>query len=397
MRGFLAIASLALVWVGCGDDDRPMTDAAGDVMSGSDVRPDTPAELQCRVALPVDILWVIDNSHSMAEEQSNLGMQFSALIDELTMPPDVNGDGMADYLPAQDIQMAIVTTDMGVGEIPMDRMVTGCDERGDEGAFVLEPCNGRPDDRCVVDADCQDVQLDADKPYLSYRVGVDDPEQLAHDFACLAKLGTNGCGYEQQLESMLAALQKASSGQPSHQGFLRGDSLIAVIFVTDEDDCSVSDSVIFDPSAAGNFTYGPAPSRCWDRDNSFALHPTSRYTDFLRGLRLDRRGDVVVAAITGVPGDLVRNRDVTMIDYRMLLDDPRMMYRPSDEDPDFLAPACSFSGVGEAIPSRRFVGLIQDFARDGEGIVQSICSTDFTPAIRAIARLIGGRLCPPLI
>ena len=101
--------------------------------------------------------------------------------------------------------------------------------------------------------------------------------QTAHDFACIASLGTGGCGFEQQLEAAAqgaVALGRSAAGrrrQESHQlphrrarrrhvrprrqrepGFLRNDpteglSLIAIILITDEDDCSSANTHHFTP------------------------------------------------------------------------------------------------------------------------------------------------------
>jgi hypothetical protein len=138
---------------------------------------------------------------------------------------------------------------------------------------------------------------------------------------------------------------------------------------------------------------GPLSNRCGNHPGR--LHPVSRYITAFRDLELDRRGNVIISAITGVPPELVRNPSA--IDYTALLADERMQIRPDPERPTRLAPACEYGGVGSAAPARRIVEVVQDFAEDGHGLVQSICQTDLRPAIEAIARSIAGRLCPPPI
>ena len=103
----------------------------------------------------------------------------------------------------------------------------------------------------------------------------------------------------------------------------------------------------------------------------------------------------MVAAITGVPRDLV---DVpSLIDYDELLADDDMQYRPDDLDDTRLAPACEVGGVGSADPARRIVQVIQPFGESGDGVVQSICQSDLSPAVEAIAEVIARRLCGPVI
>jgi hypothetical protein len=61
-------------------------------------------------------------------------------------------------------------------------------------------------------------------------------------FACLASnLGTRGCGYQHQLQAFEFALVARGIGNEQQQAeFLRPDANLALIFITDEDDCSAA-------------------------------------------------------------------------------------------------------------------------------------------------------------
>ena len=48
---------------------------------------------------------------------------------------------------------------------------------------------------------------------------------MSSDFACLATLGTGGCGFEQQLKAVRKALTIHADG--ANAGFVRDDSLLA--------------------------------------------------------------------------------------------------------------------------------------------------------------------------
>jgi len=332
----------------------------------------------CVVALPVDLLWVIDNSNSMQEEQNNLALNFATLIDVLTSPPDDDGDGTPDRPPLEDLRVGVVSTDVGTGA---DMGVQNCDADGDDGALVSTSR--------ATDAACSGVTT-GDDPWLDFRAG-DDADAFAEQFACIARLGVRGCGLEQQLESAYRALGDRSVAPGPNSGFVRDESLVAVIYVTDEDDCSASDTSIFDPDAMD--TLGPFSTRCADHPE--LLHPVSRYVTQLEALRPTARIPIVVGAITGVPRDLVGNP--SLIDYDALLADERMQFRRDPLDDGRLEPACSVEGVGSAMPARRIVEVVQGFAERGNGIVQSICADDFRPALEAIAELIASRICPPPI
>ena len=137
----------------------------------------------------------------------------------------------------------------------------------------------------------------------------------------MAQLGTDGCGFEQHLESMRRGLENGKGN-----GFLRDDAFLAVIFIQDEDDCSASDGEIFNPDQDLNdrgstlgelssfrcFEFGttcePADERttgprdnCTPADDSPYIAPVSDYVSYLQGIKEDPT-DVIVAAITGPTG-----------------------------------------------------------------------------------------------
>jgi hypothetical protein len=80
---------------------------------------------------------------------------------------------------------------------------------------------------------------------------------LTDAFATMAKVGSGGCGFEQPLAAMRAALDPANT---ANAGFLRPEAILGVVFVTDEDDCSAKDASLFDANTAA---LGPLQSfRC---------------------------------------------------------------------------------------------------------------------------------------
>src|SRR5262249_36871147 len=78
-------------------------------------------------------------------------------------------------------------------------------------------------------------------------------------FACMAKLGTTGCGLEQPLASLRRALDPTNT---LNANFLREDARLAIVFVSDEDDCSAKDPAVFDATADGMAKLGPPNHRC---------------------------------------------------------------------------------------------------------------------------------------
>jgi hypothetical protein len=351
----------------------------------------------------VDMLFVVDDSGSMAEEQAALAMEFPRLLRKLTSG-DHDEDGMAEQERVTDLHLGVVSTDLGaIGVIGIDN----CEGVG--GDALLSRSGTAPE--CA-----------AEYPvFLSYEAATTDAAQLGLDFGCIATLGTEGCGYEQQLEAALKALWPSSDptitfaaldfehslgrGDRENAGFLRNGAdgglaaTLAIVLVTDEDDCSVWDPSIWQPP---NVLLPEDPLimqslnlRCFL--NPDARYELDRYVHGYRALHAHTQARVVFAAITGVPVDLVNQDAVRMVDfadeaqreahYRRILDDPRMVEQidPSQPVPEAqnLLPACE-SEFGVAYPARRIVELARRFGRDG--LVQSICGDNFGPPIDLVVK-----------
>jgi len=65
----------------------------------------------------------------------------------------------------------------------------------------------------------------------------------------MANVGVEGCGFEMQLESVYQLLHNPT---PTDKDFLRADAILAVVFLTDEDDCSAPpDTKLFSTPSLG--------------------------------------------------------------------------------------------------------------------------------------------------
>ena len=210
----------------------------------------------------------------------------------------------------------------------------------------------------------------------------------------------------------------------NNSGFVRiadaeQPSLLAVVLLTDEDDCSSRTTRHFHPTGI----YGPnspypddealgniAPNlRCMAFADSYIdgdvaaglyLHPTDRYVKALNALSPNEPERVVFAAIAGVPPDLVSAVAQAEVDfdsdasraayYRGILEDGRME-KQSNGVSDGLVPACQDVAAGTgAEPAVRVTEAVAGFGRNG--LLKSICDEDLDPALDDIAALIGSRL-----
>ncbi len=338
----------------------------------------------------VDLLVVVDNSNSMREEQANVTANLSALLWPLIDPPDDDGDGVPDWLPAASVHIGVVSTDMGTAGYS----VTTCDnaERGDDGVLQNLPSPGI--------AGC-----DATYPkFLTFDPGA-DPGGIAQDFDCISTLGTGGCGFTQPLAALEKATTVHSQDGAANHPFLRPDALLAAILVSDADDCSVLDPTIFSDDGS----LGPLSLRCFE--NPAMLQPWEEFVPTLLALKPGQPERVSLSAIVGVPHDLVERSNADLLsadvmstaDLDAILADPRMQER-IDDSPEGggarLVPSCDVPGLGVASPPRRIVQAVREVDRAGNlGIVQSICQADWSDTTEAIARAIGrvvGLGCTPV-
>ncbi len=321
----------------------------------------------------VDILFVIDNSDSMKEEQDSLAQNFINFINVLN---SIEGG-----LP--NIHLAVVSSDLGIGGWTSDQ----CDGVGDDGflqnAAREAGCTG-PD---APERFIRDVAI----PGTGMRERNYDGD-LAGAFSCIAKLGITGCGVEQHLEAMKLALD---GSRLENQGFLRRDAYLAVVILADEDDCSAKSvdqaAIIFNPSASEdhvNSTLGPFNSfRCTEFGILCDNQPLSRaaadyenctprpeadtylsnplkYFEFLKTLKSNPNlliGAVIAGNATPVGVGLTTRG------------------APN------LKPSC-MSASGNADPAVRLASFVQQFGDRGQFV--SICQDDLSDAVQTVAELL---------
>jgi hypothetical protein len=378
-------------------------------------------ELESPQTSSVDLLFVVDNSSSMQQEQAALREQIARLIQFMTASaPNARGEI---YPPVRDLHLGVVSTDMGVVGVP--NLWPGCTNPGtsaggDDG-LLQHPGNTVPGCKAAY------------PQFVAFSEGQTDPEQVARDFACIVSLGTDGCGFEQPLESALKALWPKNyidsdgnvwfpemnpikflaatpegvyghGDQPPNAGFLRNDpvtglSILEIVVVTDEEDCSSKSTTHFTSSLDPNDPLSTQPPNLRCFFNKQNLFDVERYASGLKQLRPGHEDTVLFGAIVGVPLDLVDREARGSVDfsnaaerdayYDRILNDPRMQERPINEDiPSIanVAPSCTRTDRNgeraEASPPRRIVEVAKGFG--ARGFVESICQDDFTDAIDSI-------------
>lgn len=233
-RGLLVIALLPAV-VGCGGGSGIKADGGND--AGSDGSAGTLTGT-LTTGRKVDILFVIDDWASTTSQQVKLSTELPVFVQAL--------EGLPDGLP--DLHLAVISADMGGCPLVAD---------GDHGIF-----NSAPQGTCLdttLQGNATFVADDATGATRNFSGG-----DLATVLECILPLGASGCAFAQPLASVARSL--GADGQPApaqNAGFLRDDADLAIILLTNQDDCS---------TPAGSDLYSTSSSRISD-----PLGPISEY------------------------------------------------------------------------------------------------------------------------
>jgi hypothetical protein len=333
------------------------------------------------VSSSADILFVVDNSGSMAGEQDQLGRSFSAFAQVLE---EKFGDVF---------HIAIVTTGMESAVCPpCDPVITSSciNETQENGRFQdrrghITWTAGVPVFDFIQDTNCRVVtNSNTDCFYDAQERGI-------------ALVGINGCGYERGLAPLEYALDRLRGSY--NAGFLRDDATLAVVIISDEDDCGEVGEVYELTTDGGNICYfaakgvGPEPGNpdytpmTYHQDDPdqrpYQLTPVENYYDFLvNDVKGGRKGMVKFAAIVGMAD--VADPSTTTIEYEWTT---RNRWEVID--------ACTTPGcTGEfcfAEPSTRYIKLAQLFTIGQNGFLDTICQESFSDTMEELGTFVA---CP---
>lgn len=316
----------------------------------------------------LDLLFVIDDSPSMADKQAALGAAFPKFLDEL--------GNQRGGLP--NLHLGVISSDMGTkGSAVVDPGPPvgaggqgGCLGTGKGGALQkgMAALNGT------------DVFAIANRDGTTNFNG-----GLAETFRLMATQGAAGCGFEQHLHAL-----RSSFAHPLNLGFLRPDANLAVVILADEDDCSILDPALYE---LGEERFGPLGSfRCFEQGvecapdvprqlgDKDACRPRAASTfvedvaPFRDALLAQKGGDarkILLSAIVGAPGPVaVENRMLNGVNQVAL-----------KHTCDLMQP----SGARiVADPAVRIASLLQGFP--GTTSLANVCAADLAPAVTQIGK-----------
>ncbi len=304
--------------------------------------------------IKVDFLWVIDNSSSMCQEQVSLTRNFRTFTDQLQTAFDIdpriavttvdshcewnntsvfssfgkfNQHAASEFPVACKEQRRVpCISDVDCAGLDCDLYPETCTspegnwscEKAPSQDCITSP-NGSINTSCTrsckTDEECQ--TLFGDPAFICQKPSAFEsnsgclrppdtkscPDELppyldANNlalFPCIASVGVNQercLKFEQPLRSGLLALDKAGRNADQAKGFLRDDAYLVVIFVSDEEDCSIADNRTVDEQSYNNC------GLLKTTDEGGPLVPVAHYVNRFKALKADP-GRVIVAAIAG--------------------------------------------------------------------------------------------------
>jgi hypothetical protein len=347
----------------------------------------------------IDLLFMIDNSRSMGDKQKLLATAVPQLVDRLVVPRCVKPDSTEvrqrasldeacpegftpEFHAVKDIHVAVITSSLGAHGAPSSEN-SNCNDSppGNDRALLLPSV--RPD---LTSYDASGF-LAWDPEQKLMPGGETDKARLGLQFSEMVRAAReDGCGYEASLEawyrflidpepplqvsigadgrSQVSAIDMEVLAQ--RERFLRPDSLVAIVMLTDENDCSVRDeeyghflaaearmprgtsacerdpndkcclpcilqsaapegcpAVAADPACQRDVKLSssedPANLRCFQNKRRYGydfLYPTSRYVQALTQPLVPRRSDGVMVEnplFKPGPGGTPRERDLVYL------------------------------------------------------------------------------------
>ncbi|HEY0191994.1 MAG TPA: hypothetical protein VGC42_12830 [Kofleriaceae bacterium] len=367
-------ALLVLAFAGCPDRSISQLDSVPSAVTTKDIP----------VTADLDVLFVIDNSTSTHDKQQAFADNFGRFVDALNAFPTGRPN----------LHLGVITTSVDIGTDLNDPALTSaaCHPLpGQDG--LLQNRASEPTNQCgqpTTDRYLSDVAVAGSDARATNYQGT-----LSDALACIADVGTAGCGFE----SPLAAIRRALDGshQPGNAGFLRKGAFLAVVILTDEDDCSTSSPSLFrqPPGAVGGNDLR-CSTTAYDCDQAIATGAPGMYT----GCKVRRDGFLddpadYVRFLTGLKGS-------AGVAVAVIAGDavPELAFGAIDQpfkQPLALMPSCNTTIQGNyqiARPALRLADFASGFG--ALGLFRTICQSDYRGALADIGALLFHAVSPCL-
>lgn len=363
----------ALAW-GCADG-RPIPP---DVGADPAAPPEEPQWFDQDELYALDLVVVVATTPQMDLEQANLANNGKRLFDALRRLPG--------GLP--DLHVGVLDTALGMGQFSdyyAREFGSICQNRG---AVLQAGAVGQGGSCTNVPRGAFIESLDGGK-----RNNFDGTLEGA--FACITPMGDRSCGPDQHFAVLRRALGGDGAAPDQNRDFLRDDAFLAVLFLTDDYDCSLApDSALFDP-------YQKAPS---DPLGPLDSYRCVEFGTLCNGMRIPRipgtydhcRSDPDATYLTPVAEFVKWARAVKGVPGRFLATTISPSFFPdrfeivagSMSGSTRTKPSCtSMNGAGD--PSPRIPEFIAALGRDGH--FESVCQDSYAGPMARVGEFIARR------
>ncbi len=300
-----------------------------------------PSQCEATKQIPVglnrnlDMLFVIDSSPAMAEEQARFETNAPRFIDVM--------ETVAGGLPA--IQLGVITSDLGAG------------------AAIVPGCTGAGDGGIMRGGFLRDLPLPDGTRERNYTGTLRDA------FTDRALGGASGCRFSQPFGAVRRALDGSN---PENAGFLRDEAYLFVAFITAQDDCTALSPDLF--ASGDTFTCTSegitcGATGCEPAHQSRLVEDPGRFVDFLTGLKDDDQ-KIMVSGVFGDP-------------------------EPIASEGGVLQPSCGMAGGVSAQPGVRLDWTLGRFPN--RHTFTSMCNEDWATALEIFVALLKTTLGNPCL
>jgi len=313
----------------------------------------------------VDVLFVIGSEESMGDAQTVLAGNLPSLVAGL------------DALPGgrPDLHLGVIDSSVDLGVAGLG---ASCSPATLGNGLLRNAATGTPGCPTPIDRFISDVANGSSARTTNYPGTLDDV------LTCIVQVGTTGCGFIAPLEAMKRALD---GSRPENAGFRRAGAVLAVVILSDEDDCSASDPSLFtlDKTTAGDgsfrctalgytcdqpisVTQAGSYGSCVPR-NDYLTDPRS-YAAFLETLVNPAQ---LVVTVIAAPAS-------TSIETIALTQGPAAIA---------LAPTCTAPINGDRMPVDPSIRLLAFANATSSPMLPTMCQSDYSALATAIAVQIG--------
>jgi hypothetical protein len=200
-----------------GDGDGDSTSTTGPLFDLGDPTTADDGQMMDETCANVDVLYIIDNSPSMYEEQQTLIANFGNFVTDMQTALENVDSYHVGVITTDDYQDSGWVDD---GSNVVNEQVPACQHLG---GLVVQ------------------AQAGVCTPFAEGNNFITEADDLASKFQCIANVGEDGDSDEYVGDALIAALAEGQQNVGCNAGFIRDDAMLVIVILTDENDSSNTD------------------------------------------------------------------------------------------------------------------------------------------------------------